>query len=184
EVDHVAPQSPQAVFATPSGAFGAAIDVGRRASARWRDQPELAREDHVVSARTDRFANEDFIGALAVRVGGVNQGHTQLDRAVERSNRLLVVHRAIALGHPHAPEPEWRGRWSVLSQLSRLHSAKTTLQSAAGGPYGQNDRMAHRRGCCGDCRRAGTQLYAGGRGERRALVSVELRRLPWAERRH
>jgi hypothetical protein len=44
--------------------------------------------------------------ALAVGVGGIEQGEAEIDGAQDRPDRFVVVDGAVALGHAHAPEAD------------------------------------------------------------------------------
>ena len=75
---------------------------------------ELGGEHDLVAAVGDRAADEPLVGERAVHVGGVEEGDAELERAVDRRDRLALVGRSVELRHPHAAESERRD-FEVLS---------------------------------------------------------------------
>ena len=75
-----------------------------------RDVPELRREDDLVAAAGDRAADELLVRVRAVDLRRVDEGDAELDRAVDRADRLRVVaaRTCVERGHAHAAEPELR----------------------------------------------------------------------------
>ena len=69
---------------------------------------ELGGEDDLVAAAGDRPADQLLVGERAVHVGGVEEGDAELERAVDRRDRLGLVAGAVELRHAHAAEAERR----------------------------------------------------------------------------
>ena len=85
----------------------AALAADRRlASPTVAVDAELRRELHLVAAAGDRPADQHLVVPGAVDVGGVEERDAELERAVDRGDRLVPVAVAVALAHPHAAEPE------------------------------------------------------------------------------
>ena len=67
---------------------------------------ELGRQLHLVAAPGDRPAHELLVGERPVHVGGVQQGHAEVEGAVDRLGRACLVPAAVELAHAHAAQPE------------------------------------------------------------------------------
>jgi hypothetical protein len=65
---------------------------------------ELRGHDDLVAVPGDRPPDELLVRERPVHVGGVEEGHAEVQRAVDRRDRLAVVARAIELGHAHAAQ--------------------------------------------------------------------------------
>src|SRR2546427_10420066 len=82
---------------------------------------ELRGQDHPVAAAPDRPAHELLVGEWAVHVRGVEKRDTELERAVNRRDRLRVVAGAVELRHPHAPEAQSGHHQPLGAKLPLLH---------------------------------------------------------------
>src|SRR5207237_1554336 len=91
------------------------------ATAGRRHQAELAREDNALSAVAYAAADERLVGALAVRVGRIDQRHAEVERPMKRSDGFVVVERAVALRHAHAAETQRGHCEAACSERSTLH---------------------------------------------------------------
>ena len=67
---------------------------------------ELGREHDAVAPAADRAADQLLVRERPVHVGRVEEGHAELERAVDRRDRFGVVAGAVELGHAHAAEAE------------------------------------------------------------------------------
>src|SRR5205823_5609147 len=63
--------------------------------------------------------DELLVGVRPVHVGGVEERDAEIERAVDRRNRLGLVGRAVELAHAHAAEPD-RGDFEA-GEASRVH---------------------------------------------------------------
>src|SRR5205823_14637851 len=63
-----------------------------------------------------------LVRAVAVDVGGVEEVDPELDRAVDRRDRLLLVGRPVPGRHAHAAEA-LRRHFEALAERSPLHQA-------------------------------------------------------------
>jgi hypothetical protein len=52
----------------------------------------------------DAAADQDLIVAGAVDVGGVDERHAKIERAINGRDRLVPVGDAVILAHPHAAQ--------------------------------------------------------------------------------
>src|SRR5581483_709093 len=91
----------------------------------------------LVPPPVDRPADELLVAAEAVHVGGVEEEDSELERPVDRRDRLLLVGRPIERRHPHAPEA-LRGDLEALSERTHVHQAT---------PPGGSFRVRTRLGC-------------------------------------
>src|SRR4051812_13282515 len=97
-------------FSEPSTAvrmFGAAVEHSSTA-AGVRDQPEFRREHDSVAAALDGPADEFLVRIWAVDLGGIDVGDPQLERSLDRADRLGVaaVRIEVVAGHRHRAEPD------------------------------------------------------------------------------
>ena len=100
----------RAVEAAPGGAVGLRLDA------------ELGGDDDLVAAAGERAAEQLLVVVRAVQLGGVEEGDAELDRPVQRGDRLVGVGLAVEGGHAHAAEAEGGDGESAGSQLSLLHA--------------------------------------------------------------
>jgi hypothetical protein len=66
---------------------------------------ELGGQLHLVAPVRDAPADQDLVVARAVDVGGVDERHAQVERAIDGGDRLIPVGGAVPLAHPHAAQP-------------------------------------------------------------------------------
>ena len=107
-------------------------------------QPELRGDHHAVAVGEDKRAQQLFVVAVTVAVGGVEQGYAELQCPVKRAPAFGRVAGAVELTHSHAAEslhadqraggPERGGR------QRRVLVRHCTIQSAAiGAPRALRD---------------------------------------------
>ena len=75
-------------------------------SVRREADAELGRDDEFVATAGDRLADELLVRVRAVHLGGVEEVAAQLERAVDRRERLALVGGPVESGHAHAAEPD------------------------------------------------------------------------------
>ena len=94
-------------IAGPAHVFGAPVDaeIGSVFAALVA---ELGSEDDLVPPAHDGAAHETLVGERTVHVGGVEEGHPEVERPVDGVDALLLVAGAVELRHPHAAEAERR----------------------------------------------------------------------------
>jgi hypothetical protein len=82
----------------------------RRQVTRLRRRLDPAGElggDHIlVPAALDRPADQLLVGHRPVQLRGVEEVDPQLQRSLDRGDRLVLVGRPVEGRHPHAAEPE------------------------------------------------------------------------------
>jgi len=105
EVDHLDPEPREGAFAAGPDVLGPSVhaEEGAVGSAHV---PELRREDDLAPPAADRLADEDLVRVRAVHVGRVEERDAEVERAVDRRDRLGVVAPRVELRHPHAAEPK------------------------------------------------------------------------------
>ena len=105
EVDVVDAEPLQRGVAGRADVVGGAVDADHGAVG----EPlvaELGGELDLVAPAGDRLADELLVGEGAVHVGGVEEGHAEVERPVDGVGAALLVGRAVELRHPHAAEAE------------------------------------------------------------------------------
>jgi hypothetical protein len=105
EIDHLHLEPPQARVAGLAHVIGLSADAEARPVGSAHIA-ELGGEHHLVAPVGDGAAHQLLVMADAVHVGGVEEGHAELDGAVDRGDGLALVAAAIELRHAHAAEAE------------------------------------------------------------------------------
>jgi hypothetical protein len=120
EINFIDAQPAQAGVATRADVFGPAVHAEKIAAlvahvAKFRGQ------DHLGAAVFDGAPDQPLVFAATVHVRRVEQGHPEIQRAVDGGDGFLVIARAVKFRHAHAPEPERRDGQSLFSKLSLFH---------------------------------------------------------------
>jgi len=69
-------------------------------------EAELRGDDDLVALAFEGAADELLVLERAIDFSGIEEGHAELDRAVDGRDRFAFVGRAIGPAHPHAAEAE------------------------------------------------------------------------------
>ena len=91
QIDHVHAQALQAGFARGSNIFRLATDAAQIRIGFVADDSEFGGEKNFVATVADGFADKDFVVAVAVDVGGIQEIDTKFDGAVNRGDGFGVV---------------------------------------------------------------------------------------------
>src|SRR6266508_3446526 len=81
------------------------------------DVAELRGQHDLVPASGDGAADQPFVGEWPVCVGGVQEGHAQVERPVDGRDRLALVAAAVELRHAHAAQADLRDLEPGASQV-------------------------------------------------------------------
>ena len=84
---------------------------------------ELGGDDGSVAPTGQRLAHQYLVRVGPVHVRGVEEGHTELEGAVDRGDRLLVVAFPVEVRHAHAPQPLARHHEALVPERNRFHGA-------------------------------------------------------------
>src|SRR5262249_31609914 len=84
--------------------LGAAVDAARPGARRVDREAELGGHLELVPTTGDRAPDEPLVGVWPVDLGGVEECHAELERAVDRPKARLLVALAVGPGHAHAAE--------------------------------------------------------------------------------
>src|SRR5262250_2312938 len=76
--------------------------------ARLAHDAELGRQGDARVPALEKPADQLFVMAVAICVGGVEKIDAEIECGRERIERLTIVMRAIELGHAHAAESDGR----------------------------------------------------------------------------
>ena len=139
EVDVVDAEALQRGVAGRADVVGAAVDADHGAVGEAL-VAELGGELDLVAPAGDGLADELLVGEGAVHVGGVEEGHAEVERPVDGVGAALLVGGAVELRHPHAAEAEGgdgQGVRSVASGCSWLHRAPSSALQVKPGRSGQ-----------------------------------------------
>src|SRR5437763_2954799 len=123
EVQAIGPEPLQGSVDRAAHVLGRAVcraDRGHVAGRRLIHAPrELCRDHVLVTVALDRAPDQLLVGQGPVQLRRVEEVDTELERALNRRDRLGLVGRAVEGGHPHASEPE--GGDLERSELASLH---------------------------------------------------------------
>ncbi len=106
EVDALDSQPPERCLARLPHIRGAAVDRPPGRIAGFEPDAELGRQEHLLAAVGDRAADEFLVGVRPVHVGGVEEVAPEIERAVDRPQRLGLIGRAVERRHAHAAEAD------------------------------------------------------------------------------
>jgi hypothetical protein len=82
---------------------------------------ELGGDHNLVAPVGDSASDELLVCERAVHVRCVKEVDPELERALDRADRLALVGVAVELRHPHAAEPFGRHLQALASELLRIH---------------------------------------------------------------
>ena len=105
EIDDLDAQALEARLACAQDVFGPAIGDLAAPPAKVA---ELGRQNHLGATLLDRLADEFFIMAEAVHVGGVEQRNAAIQGLMDQSYAVLIAARAVDAGERHAAQPDRR----------------------------------------------------------------------------
>ena len=105
EVDVIDAEALERGIARLADVVGTAVDAYPR-SVVTPLVAELRREDDLVATTANSASEKLLIRERAVHVGGVEKVHAEVERAMDRRNRLRVVVAAVELRHAHAAEAD------------------------------------------------------------------------------
>ena len=120
EVDDVDAQPLQRRVTTLAHVLRRAVDTDVR-PCRIAHVPEFGRKDDGGPAIADGLSHQDFVGVRAIHVGRIDERHSQIQRSMNRLDRLLVVATRVELGHAHAPEADGRNKRTLFTELAVCH---------------------------------------------------------------
>src|SRR6266536_4483335 len=119
EIDDFNAEATQARFAALADVRGLAVDAQELAISA-ANVAELGREDHLVAASLNGARDELLVAADAVDVRRIEKVDAELERPVDRRNRLGLVAAAVEIGHAHAAEAH-RRHFKPGAQCSVFH---------------------------------------------------------------
>src|SRR5205807_9465740 len=91
---------------------------------------ELRRDDDALPPAPERTAEELLVLERTVDFRGIEERRAELERALDRRQRLRLVGRAVRLTHPHAAEAERRDLETLATELSFRKHHSSLFQSS------------------------------------------------------
>src|SRR3954468_4010320 len=85
------------------------------------DEAVLGGQHHLVAAAADGPADELLVGVRPVDLGGVQQGHAEIERAVDGADGLGVVGAGAGVGEGHAHAAQADAGDGQVAQLNGAH---------------------------------------------------------------
>src|SRR6185436_17819777 len=114
-------ESAQARVARGACVFRPAVDTTRLRLFTIRDEAELRRQHRLRASPLQRATDQLFIDIGAVDIRGVEQIHAEVECAMDRRDRLLIVAlRAltVALAHAHAAKSDRKKLRTVATEFA------------------------------------------------------------------
>src|ERR1039457_4347442 len=119
QVDMVRLETPQRPLDCPPDGIGTAVNADRLPV--LDAEAELCGEDHPVASPLESAANQLLVGPGTVDLGGVQEGASKLDRAMNGGDGLALVAlagRAVRRAHPHTAEADGTDVQTAVSECS------------------------------------------------------------------
>src|SRR5579884_2036992 len=116
KVDHFDTEPLEARLTGRAHILGIATD-SEKFTVRPTNIAKLRRQENAVAAIADGPADEFFIAAHTVHVGGIKEIHPALERVVDCRNGFLVTSRSIKFAHSHAAKADRRNFGAILTEL-------------------------------------------------------------------
>ena len=104
KVDHVHAETLEALVARARHVLRSAVDAG--GAVGLAHVAELRGEHHAVAPSAQRLAEQRLVVAPAIHVGGIQKVHAEVERALNHTDGLRVVARAVRARHRHASEAD------------------------------------------------------------------------------
>src|SRR5216117_1646904 len=121
QIDHVPSESLQRSFSNFLDVLWPTIDTHLLAFGT-NFESEFGGDHHSLAHRSQRFADEFFVGERAVNFGRVEKGDATFHRCADKRNHLLLIlRRPIAKTHPHTAHPDGRDFQATLSKFALFH---------------------------------------------------------------
>ena len=92
-------------------------------------EAELRGDDDLIALAAQRATDQLLILIGPINLGRIEEIDSQLQRPIDRRQRLLLIRRPIRLAHAHAAEPLGRNDETLRSQLALVHGV-TLLRPA------------------------------------------------------
>ena len=107
QVDVVEAEARQRRVDDLADVLGAAIDAFKLAGPADAEA-ELGRHHDPIASPLQGLPKQPLVGEGAVDFGGIEIGDTEVERAVDRPDRLGIIRRPVGLAHAHAAEADGR----------------------------------------------------------------------------
>ena len=108
-------------IASSGDVLGAPVD--ERSAGLVAAHAELGGDRHLVAVGANGIAQDRLTGVAAVVLGGVEEGHAQVERSMDRGGELLGRHRPVPGGEGHSTHAYCRHGRPVGTQLPLFHPA-------------------------------------------------------------
>ena len=106
QVDVVDAEALQAAFDRLARVLRAAVEDARGRIVGIPHNAEFSRQHDLAAPAADRASDQLLVGERAVGVRRVQEIEPQVERAMDRRDRLDLVARTIEVAHPHATQPD------------------------------------------------------------------------------
>src|SRR5208337_3544286 len=83
---------------------------------------ELRGEKHLFTAIANGLADQNFVVAVAIDVGGVQKIHAEFNGAVNRGDGFGVIPQAVEFRHAHTAKAQGRNARTGFSKFAELHA--------------------------------------------------------------
>lgn len=103
EVDVIGAEPPQGRFARRLHVVRTPVQA---APAVGEDEPEPGCQTHSIPAARQGMPHQSLVGAIRIRVRGVEKEHSELECSIDGGRRARLAAGTVDVGHGHAAEPK------------------------------------------------------------------------------
>src|ERR1700733_4473350 len=97
--------------------------VGRSEACASLDvPPKLRCEGDLIAPSNQRATQQILVRIGTIHLRGVEEGASELERSMERRNRLRLIRRAVGLAHAHTTEADRRDHAPRTAELTCAYS--------------------------------------------------------------
>src|SRR2546421_12558896 len=106
QIDAIDLKPPQTSFARFLHVIGLSVDSDKLLLLRIAQDSELGRDDYFLAMGLQHAADQFLVRMRAVNVRRVEESNAEIERAMQRRDRLFFIAGAVKIGHAHATEAD------------------------------------------------------------------------------
>src|SRR6266536_1819997 len=122
KIDYIHTEPAQTSFACLTDVIRFAADPAKFQCGRVPENSKLCRNNDLFMAPSKGAPKQLLVRMRAVHIGGVEECDSELQGAINCSQRFLFVSSAVKIRHSHATETDCRDNRSTASKFSLFHT--------------------------------------------------------------
>src|SRR3984893_1028678 len=130
KIDNIDIEPAQTSFACPFHIIRFAVETPELRLYRIAQDAELGCDHDLFAMPLQCAPDQLLVCVRAVDVGGVKESDPELKRAMNCSERFLIIAAAVKIGHAHATEPDGGDDRAAASEFSLFHVCPTQIRGA------------------------------------------------------